>query len=293
MNEGVDRDDKYRMVEDEFLTVAQKWTVHLHAQEYKRLEKMVKARNAETINSISRPVSDRMPDHARRREESVAKSKAQRDTLEGLLRKKSDAEDTDSNEDGLPYVGTSLHDLMGSPGKKAASLSKIGPAQATTRAAAGFQKPAQTKTASKQRTDFHSPLSESNHQPTLPSKDSEVSTASEDEDDDLDAPIPAPKLQPVQRVRIYTAISSSSSHSITSSQQTSGLNQKSTLVPCAVATVENAPPEQNFTDFEPPRALSDAAGWRAKRCEKARQAKEDQEKEEQKKKKLDIIPTFM
>lgn len=294
MDEGMDHDDKYRMVEDEFLTVAQKWTVHLHAAEYKKQKKMVKARNAETIDSISRPVTGKMPDHTRRRVEGVAKSKAQRTAIEALLGKKAAADETDSDEDGLPYVGTSLHCLMDSPGKKAASLSKIASAKVTTRAAAGFQKPAQAKTAFGQRMASVFPLSKSRSSPTPAMREFDLSTASEDEDDDLDAPIPAPKLHPVERICTSRATCLSTSHpTSTSVGRTPVSNQRSMLIQSPVTAVERDPPRPSFTDFEPPHAFSDLSGRAARRLEQARKAKADQEKEETKKKKLDIIPTFM
>lgn len=119
-------DDKYRMVEDEFLTVAKRFTVHLHAAEYKRQQKMVKSRNADTINSISRPVTGKMPAHTKRRTEAVARAKTQKAALEGALGKKAeDASDDSDDGDGLPYFGTTLHGLMDSPRKKAASLEDL------------------------------------------------------------------------------------------------------------------------------------------------------------------------
>jgi hypothetical protein len=286
MVEGMEHDDKYRMVEDEFLTIAQKWTVHLHAAEYKRQEKMVKARNAETISSISRPVTDRMPDQTRRRVESIARSKTQRSAIEGLLGKKAAADDIgDSDEDGLPYVGTTLHGLMDSPRRKAASLSKVGSARTATRAAAGFQKPAQAKMNPSQRMTTISPLSKSKDQPqNVANLHSDGSTASSDEDDDLDAPIPAPKLEPMSRSVV-------SPSSVT---QTSRSIQRSTLAQSqsTTSTVGRALPRPSSTDFDPPRAFSDVSQRRARRQELARLEKAKQEKEEQKKKRRDVIPTF-
>jgi hypothetical protein len=296
MDEGMEHDDKYRMVEDEFLTVAQKWTVHLHAAEYKRQEKMVKARNAETISSISRPVTDRMPDQTRRRVESVARSKTQRSAIEGLLGKKAAADDIDdSDEDGLPYVGTTLHGLMDSPRRKAASLSKIGSARTATRAAAGFQKPAQAKMNPSQRMATISPLSKSKDQPpNVANLHSDGSTASSDEDDDLDAPIPAPKLETMSRLANPTLSNSDSVVTSSSVTQTSGSIQRSTLAQpqFTTSTVGRALPRPSSTDFDPPHTFSDVSQRRARRQELARLEKAKQEKEEQKKKKRDVIPTF-
>lgn len=297
MDEGMDCDDKYRMVEDEFLTVAQKWTVHLHAAEYKRQEKMAKARNAETINSISRPVTDRMPDQTRRRVDGVARSKSQRSALEGLLGKKAAADDTDdSDADGLPYIGTTLHGLMDSPRRKAASLAKIGSAKTATRAAAGFQKPAQSKTNAARRISSDSPVLRNDRLPDHePNHELDESTASSDEDDDLDAPIPAPKLEPILRASKPTLLSTlrtiaSSSAAVTHS---SGPTQRSSLVQSqvTVTSIESALP--SFTNVDRPTALTDVSRRRAKRQELARVEKEKRGKEEQKKKKRDIIPTFL
>jgi hypothetical protein len=38
MEVGLDKDDRYRMVEDEFLEAAKMFTQHLHAAEYQRMK---------------------------------------------------------------------------------------------------------------------------------------------------------------------------------------------------------------------------------------------------------------
>ena len=282
----MDHDDKYRMVEDEFLAVAQKWTVHLHAAEYKRQEKLAKTRNAETINSLWRPVTQKMPDHTRRKVDGVATSKAQRNALEGFLGKKAHAEDTDSDEGSLPYVGTSLHGLMDTPGKKSASLSKVGSIKATTRAAAGFQKPAETKKPFTHTTSS-SLLASNKNPPTHAANESDISTASEDEDDDLDAPIPTPRLQSAERKLVSTGTTSLNAHPVPPSSltRTSEAKQRSTLIHSTAATVEAAvvekvPSKPISIAFELPVAEI-SGGWRARKLEKARQEKEEQEKREQ------------
>lgn len=49
-------DDRYRMVEDELLQIAQRFTTHLHRAEYNRLKKQARTRNAAAIREIERPV---------------------------------------------------------------------------------------------------------------------------------------------------------------------------------------------------------------------------------------------
>jgi hypothetical protein len=59
MKDGLDADDIWVMVEDEFLATAKLYTQHLHHAEYQRLKKLARSQNASTIQSISRPVDNR------------------------------------------------------------------------------------------------------------------------------------------------------------------------------------------------------------------------------------------
>lgn len=194
MDEGMLHDDKYRMVEDEFLSVAQQFTVHLHTAEYKRQIKDVKARNADTINFISRPVTGKMPDHTKRKIEAVMRSKKQKAALGGLLGKK--GQDDDESDAELPYMGTTLHGLMDSPRKRNMALARIGRGTPATRAAAGY------KESTDQKMTVQTRLSESPKskvqirldQLAMPeldisTEDEDEDVGPEDEDDDLDAPI--------------------------------------------------------------------------------------------------------
>ena len=130
------------MVEDEFLDMAKQFTQHLHAAEYQRLKKAARSQNAAVINSISRPITIRMPDETRRKVESVARAKKQAAAVQSLLRKQGhgSGSDEDSDGNGGAWLGTALHGLMESPRKSAASLIKIGKTTASTRAAAGFDR---------------------------------------------------------------------------------------------------------------------------------------------------------
>ncbi|PBP25630.1 hypothetical protein BUE80_DR003488 [Diplocarpon rosae] len=190
MYEGKDKDDRYRMVEDEFLAVAHQYTVHLHTAEYKRQQKAVKSQNADTINSISRPVTGKMTDHNKRKAEAAALTKRQINIIESLNGNKLGASSDESDEEGLPYIGTTLHGLMDSPRKKAASLAKLG-TKATTRAAAGFLAPAVQSRSSFLRSP------QPKHAPAQMQNDG--SSETEEDDDDLDAPIAAPNLAGVNQ----------------------------------------------------------------------------------------------
>lgn len=120
MIEGADHDDKYRMVEDEFLAVAGDFTRHLHAAEYQRLKGLVKSQNAEAIQNISRPVTGEMSDLVKRRHAALDTAARQRRGISKTLGKR-------SARDGSPPVrsASSLQGLMDSPRKQAVPLTSI------------------------------------------------------------------------------------------------------------------------------------------------------------------------
>ncbi|KAG9235857.1 hypothetical protein BJ875DRAFT_256908 [Amylocarpus encephaloides] len=202
MSDGMDHDDKYRMVEDEFLSVAQLFTVHLHTTEYKRQQIQVKSCNAEAIHSISRPVTGQMPNQTKRKLESAERSKLQRTAVDGMLKKESkDPVDSDDSDTGdLPYVGTTLHGLMDSPRKKAASLAGGTSLQLATRAAAGFTKGVRYKSSPTRPQNFSQRSSVGRSRPHLGHESAPDST-DDGEDDDLDGPVSALKL-PKREVKV-------------------------------------------------------------------------------------------
>ncbi|KAF7882206.1 hypothetical protein EAF00_011722 [Botryotinia globosa] len=281
MEEGREHDDKYRIVEDEFLTVAKSFTVHLHTAEYKRLGKMAKTRNAAAINSISRPVVGRMPDATRRKAEEVARSKNQRDILEKLVGKKEDGLSSDSDEETLPFVGTSLYGLMTSPKKRGISLMNISSPTKTTRAAAGFRNPTKFKTSQRASS------------PTIKSKTQAVdldldATASED-DDDLDAPISAPKFPFSRPINGKDAVDTKSEAKLPKiSTIATPVKLQSSRTPVAL---EGNVYKSTKTPIADPPSHSSATQDRIAR--RIAQTKIRRKQEEEDKKKLDIIPTFL
>lgn len=119
MIEGPRYDDRYRMVEDEFLAVAGEFTRHLHAAEYQRLRNLASSKNAETIDDISRPVTGAPADAVRRRHARLETAVKQQRGLTKILGKRVD-HDSDSGD--RPWTGTSLQGLMDSPRKKKVPL---------------------------------------------------------------------------------------------------------------------------------------------------------------------------
>ncbi|KAI8946006.1 hypothetical protein F4801DRAFT_583821 [Xylaria longipes] len=138
MIEGIDGDDRYRMVEDEFLATAQQFTAHLHAAEYKRLKAAAELENAQMIKNISRPVIGRATDLVRIKQERKALIQKQRLATRKLRRDGSGDESTDDLNDS--WQKQSLYGLMESPSKRTKRLDRLPSAPSVTRAAAGYNR---------------------------------------------------------------------------------------------------------------------------------------------------------
>jgi len=180
MIEGFDHDDRYRMVEDEFLTMANDFTKHLHTAEYHRLKALASTRNADMIRTISRPVTGRMTDLVKKRRSALKLAASQRKGLRNALGKRkgrdeSDSDDSDDDGD-LPWAGTSLQGLMESPRKTAVPLpaasSSLGHGERMSTA-----RPTQTRSLG--LSDFASRIGVKSSRPR-------IETTADDDDDDLD-----------------------------------------------------------------------------------------------------------
>ncbi|PNP45860.1 hypothetical protein TGAMA5MH_02600 [Trichoderma gamsii] len=133
---GPFNDDRYRMVDDEFLHIAQRFTAHLHRAEYDRLKTLAKAQNAATIREIERPVVVDAVPTARARQRSVLAQRdmKQRKTLEG------DGEARD--DENVPSLArTNLRGLMEAPRREGRIImpsTSASSSSSRTRAAAGY-----------------------------------------------------------------------------------------------------------------------------------------------------------
>ena len=166
---GLENDDRYRMVEDEFLHTAQKFTAHLHRAEYNRLKTLAKSQNAETIREIERPVvaAHSMPWLTKRRQLEASKAKKQR---------------------GVPGAGsanerlpTGLSSLLESPRKERTGKIRSYAAEVpNTRAAAGFRERA---TDGERHRGGGGGRLTSRSGPTQPEIIADFSTEDEDDDD--------------------------------------------------------------------------------------------------------------
>ncbi|OAA68284.1 hypothetical protein SPI_00479 [Niveomyces insectorum RCEF 264] len=140
MIDGMDHDDQYRMVEDEFLAVARTFTAHLHAAEYQRLKVQALAKRQTTDahhlgdGGIVRPVVGAPTDRVRRRQETAQRMARQQRGLRRALavgggEKDSDGNgngDGDENEEDTPWAGTALENLMeGGPQRESKLLPMV------------------------------------------------------------------------------------------------------------------------------------------------------------------------
>lgn len=138
---GPPNDDKFRMVDDEFLHMAQRFTAHLHRAEYDRLKALSKAQNAATISEIERPVvASAVPTaRARQRSEAAQNSMKRRKALEAETGDDSDDHKTKGDEQRPTAKG--LRGLMEVPRREGRTIMPAASASSSssrTRAAAGY-----------------------------------------------------------------------------------------------------------------------------------------------------------
>ncbi|CAK7562567.1 MAG: hypothetical protein SEPTF4163_000415 [Sporothrix epigloea] len=116
MIDGMENDDRYRMVEDELLAVAHIFTAHLHAAEYQRLRARAKSQGT-VLRSLARPVTTVIPTERVMRRNAVteqkAKQKAALHAYEGIpeIAETADANDKDMDVDE-PQTDSVLKDLL-------------------------------------------------------------------------------------------------------------------------------------------------------------------------------------
>ncbi|KAI3553924.1 hypothetical protein CABS01_04804 [Colletotrichum abscissum] len=190
MIDGLESDDKYRMVEDELVTIAGHFTAHLHAAEYQRLKAQTRTQNAETIKTISRPVVGSLTELARKRQEELLRKKKQREALRRAKRDAGRDDEDTGDETSVPWRGTSLQGLMHSPKKKEVPL------MALTRTDSGVRTSASGLFGGVVR-------SSQSKMPAAPAKRSTPvdETTTEDESDDLGGPVKAPVRRETEHSR--------------------------------------------------------------------------------------------
>ncbi|KAL9627587.1 MAG: hypothetical protein Q9164_007560, partial [Protoblastenia rupestris] len=132
--EGYDHDDIYIMVEDEFHSVAQTFTQHLHHAEYQRLKKKARAAAPPTFQP-----TDQMRTEGKKKLEAKALHSKQKNAVQNITNGINFSAEEDEEQDDDPWLGTSLAGLMtDSNVQKRTALVGLEKMQSTTRAAKGF-----------------------------------------------------------------------------------------------------------------------------------------------------------
>ena len=271
MRDGLDRDDIYIMVEDEFHAVAKQFTQHLHHAEYVRLKNLSKSRNASTISTISRPTDSitTMRLETKKKKENEAKAARQKAALKQIKgrveqRRTSDSDDESdmqvSKEDD-PWVGTTLQGLMSSPSRNNTSLTGLQGVLSSTRAAAGFSKPQAIATppkdyelgpqaASKTSTSGTATATASRW-PDSVEADDDDETASDD--DDLDAP--ATRARPTKS---YNTSSGTAARGGPTKKNPSSNHNVPPTGKESSPTIPSSPPHSNLIrpSYSPPNSKS-------------------------------------
>jgi hypothetical protein len=194
MHEGYHADDIFMMVEDEFQTVAQSFTHHLHHAEYVRMKK--KARAAPPPAS-TKPL-DGMPDETKKKLEAKDIHDRQNAAVKNMISRAGRASpDNEEEAQGIdPWQGTSLAGLMAKDNtQKRTALVGLEQIPSTTRAAKGFSR-GEGDSPSK-REEIRSVLEiyggkNKRERTTTPTPAASIEDA--DQDDDLHTP---PRMKPV------------------------------------------------------------------------------------------------
>ncbi|KAI9649945.1 hypothetical protein NHQ30_002530 [Ciborinia camelliae] len=206
----------------------------------------------------------------------------QRDVLKKLVGKKETELSDDSDEETLPFVGTSLYGLMTSPKKKGISLMNISSPKKSTRAAAGFRHPTKMKVVQRAT----SPTIKRESRLTDMNSDS---TASEDDGDDLDGPISAPKFSSSIPNTKKDIVDTNPTTRLPSVQKPKKSGALPSLISSArLGTNDSNPPKAPVAD-----SSSHPSTTKDRIARRIAQTKLVKKQEEEEKKKLDIIPTFL
>ena len=139
MHEGYHADDAFMLVEDEFQSVAQSFTRHLHHAEYVRLKKRSRVAPPPTFTKSP----EDMPAEGRKRLEANETRERQQAALKGMISKtirpSPDNEEEPQGHD--PWKGTSLAGLMTDTRiQKRTALVGLEQISSSTRAAKGFSR---------------------------------------------------------------------------------------------------------------------------------------------------------
>ncbi|KAF1817092.1 hypothetical protein P152DRAFT_453700 [Eremomyces bilateralis CBS 781.70] len=132
MIEGLDGDDAWIMVEDEFLSTAQLFTRHLHHAEYKRLKTRVSSQSSSVIQSITRHIvpGSTLGGESRKRNDAFAPKDRQQEAFGRM------DDEGDSESEELWLRDSNLAGLMSGPKESSQELAALAGFRSRSRASA-------------------------------------------------------------------------------------------------------------------------------------------------------------
>lgn len=190
---GINNDDGWVMVEDEFYAVAQTYTQHLHYAEYLRRRREVKNENSASLEKAERHTDGLTPlpkDIQRKREQEALREQQKAGVAKVVGGK---ADEVDGEDDEL-FAGTHLHNLMTSP-RKARSLAGLQALRTSTRASSGLrQQPASGITRSRiKRVGSLTPVNKGLENEPIEIDEETASDSDDDLGQEVTAAIPQPR----------------------------------------------------------------------------------------------------
>jgi len=307
MHEGYDADDIFMIVEDEFQTVAQSFTHHLHHAEYVRMKKKARTAPPPTSTILLNGMRAETRNKLEAKDLSSRQNRAIKDMIgvSGLASPEEEEEEKTND----PWQGTSLAGLMSKDGTQSRTA-LVGLAQipSSTRAARGFGRgEAESRT---KREEDRSILEifggkGSKWRATSPSPRPPIEASTKEEDDNLDT---RSRIKPVvtngkPRLldRIHPAQPSSKSTNSTSPPDSrSGISTKSKVGSTTSQTASKysaSSTRRTIDDFDDIRDddledLSVNSRSIFSSTSKTR-AKGNSTKEKDKKSRISEIPTFL
>lgn len=307
MLDGWENDDRYRMVEDEFLDVAKEFTQHLHAAEYLRLKAVARNKSSSTISEISRPVVGGMPDATKRKLESIDRAKQQADAVAKLKSERPKDYAMSDEEVPEPWLGTALHGLMEEPTKKVSTITDVVETDVSTKASRGYKG---SKVGRMPSYGFGSGSDDTDEAPSRPSARPQQSMETEsEEDDDLDGP-PVSKhtvvswqrklpVSPTKsRIKREPATEIKAEPDLPPPRRPYPTSDAASNAASTISTPPNIKHEDDVVEL--PRTSADILARMAKRRELARRKREreeedakKQEAEEKRRRGMGVIPTFL
>lgn len=301
MHAGFHADDIWMMVEDEFLTTAQKFTQHIHRAEYDRLRRLARSRGDRTLRSIERGTDGKTAPSTSLKMKLEADGRAKK-----IKDEMSRAMGDESEEEDAYMMDANLAGLMGGSQALGRDLRGMAKAQSNTRAAAGFvrspRKPNRVSVQSIERDveamDGASPrarhgLKDAN------SKDNETETDS----DDLDT---APKLldasqsvtkfnsQAAKDSQISKRFTQESEEVVTSTEPQTSLSKREILAKTGQSSDNEVSSSGNDTVLPSRRSDRGERPFSTKlRTKHDQETKRDQEKRKKQKSGSDVISVPM